>query len=127
VPLQFLSDGWTAELNERLNADEEFKKSIAEKNAKLLQVIAGADGERRYWIRIEDGAIALGMGDMEDADAIITEDYDTAVGMATGQVNAVSAFMSGRLKISGNMMLLMQLQSALAGLPRVMQEMDVDY
>jgi putative sterol carrier protein len=125
--VQFLSDEWSAELNQRLNADEEFKKSIANKSAKLLQVISGGDTERRYWIRIEDGAIALGLGDMNGADATITEDYDTAVGLATGQLNAVSAFMSGKLKISGNMMLLMQLQSALSGLPRVMQEMDVDY
>ncbi|HEX9124136.1 MAG TPA: SCP2 sterol-binding domain-containing protein [Actinomycetota bacterium] len=127
MPVQFLSDEWSAELNQRLNADEEFKESILNKSAKLLQVISGGDGERRYWIRIEDGTIALGLGDMDGADATITEDYDTAVGLATGQLNAVSAFMSGKLKISGNMMLLMQLQSALSGLPRVMQEMDVDY
>jgi hypothetical protein len=35
--------------------------------------------------------------------------------------------MSGRLRISGNLMLLMQLQGALGELPRAMQEMDVDY
>jgi putative sterol carrier protein len=35
--------------------------------------------------------------------------------------------MSGKLRISGNMMLLMQLQGAISELPKVMQEMDVDY
>ncbi|MFB3738143.1 MAG: SCP2 sterol-binding domain-containing protein [Candidatus Velamenicoccus archaeovorus] len=127
MPMQFLSEEWTAELNRRLNADEEFKKGIAKKRAKLLQVIATGDGEKRYWIHIEDGAIDIGLGDIDAPDATITEDYETAVGMATGQVNAVSAFMTGKLKISGNMMMLMGLQSALSGLPRVMQEMDVDY
>jgi putative sterol carrier protein len=49
------------------------------------------------------------------------------VGLARGEVNAVSAYLTGRIKISGNLMLLMGLQGALAELPIVMQEMDVDY
>lgn len=127
MPVQFLSEEWSNELKQRLNADEEFRKSLGSKNAKLLQVISSADGEKRYWIQIADGAIDLGLGDLDGVDATITEDYETAVALTTGQLNPVSAFMSGKLKISGNMMLLMQLQGPLSGLPRVMQEMDVDY
>jgi putative sterol carrier protein len=39
----------------------------------------------------------------------------------------VTAFMTGRIRIAGNMMILMGLQSALAVLPGVMAEMDIDY
>jgi putative sterol carrier protein len=69
----------------------------------------------------------MGSGDIEGPDATITQDYATAVALARGEMNAVSAYMTGRLRISGNLMLLMGLQGALAELPRVMQEMDVDY
>jgi putative sterol carrier protein len=69
----------------------------------------------------------MGPGDVEGPDATISQDYETAVGLARGEVNAVSAYLTGRIKISGNLMLLMGLQGALAELPIVMQEMDVDY
>lgn len=127
MPVEFLSDEWTSEVKERLNASDGFRKSAGSASAKILQVISGSDGDRRYWIKIEDGQVDMGMGDIDAPDCTITQDYDTAVAMAKSEVNPVSAFMSGRLRIAGNMMLLMQLQGAFSELPRVMEEMDVDY
>jgi putative sterol carrier protein len=127
VPVSFLSEAWTTELKGRLNASESFRKAAGSASASLQQVITTPDGERRYWIRIQDGSIDLGQGEIDAPDATITQDYDTAVALAKSQLNPVTAFMSGKLRISGNMMLLMQLQAAIAELPRVMQEMDVDY
>ncbi len=127
MPVQFLSEGWTTELKDRLNASESFKKAAGSASAKLQQVISGPDGDRRYWIKIEGGAIDMGQGDIEAPDATVTQDYDTAVALAKSQINAVTAFMSGKIRIAGNMMLLMQLQGAISELPKVMQEMDVEY
>ena len=127
MPVSFLSEAWTTELKGRLNASESFRKAAGSASASLQQVITTPDGERRYWIRIQDGSIDLGQGKIDAPDATITQDYDTAVALAKSQLNPVTAFMSGKLRISGNMMLLMQLQAAIAELPRVMQEMDVDY
>jgi putative sterol carrier protein len=75
----------------------------------------------------KDHAIDMGPGDVENPDATISQDYDTAAALARGELNAVGAYMSGKLRISGNLMLLMQLQGALGELPRAMQQMDVDY
>jgi putative sterol carrier protein len=69
----------------------------------------------------------MGPGDIASPDATITQDYDSAVALARGELNPVSAYMTGKLRISGNLMMLMGLQAALAELPRVMAEMDVDY
>ncbi len=127
MPVRFLSDEWVREVKERLNASDGFKKGAAGAKATLQQVISGPGGEQRYWISISDGAIDMGAGDAESPDATITQDYETAAAMARSEINPVTAFMTGKLKISGSMMLLMQLQGALAELPKVMQEMDVDY
>ena len=127
MPVKFLSQEWTNELQDRLNASESFKKSVVGVAAKLQQVVTGPDGESRYWIQIRDGGVGMGQGDIEAPDATVTQDYDTAVGLATSQVNAMSAFMTGRLKIAGNMGMLMQLQAAISELGHAMQEMDVDY
>jgi putative sterol carrier protein len=128
VPVQFLSDEWVEELKLRLNASETFRESAGDAKATLQQVITGGpDGERRYWIKIMDGQIDMGPGEVEQPDATITQDYDTAAGMARSEVSPVSAFMTGRLKINGSMMLIMQLQGAIAELPKAMDEMDIDY
>jgi len=127
VPVQFLSEEWTTELKDRLNATDSFKKAAGSASAKVQQVITGPDGERRYRIRIKDGSIDMGQGEIDSPDATITQDYDTAMALAKSELNPITAFMSGKLRISGNMMLLMQLQGAISELPRVMQEMDVDY
>jgi len=127
VPVPFLSDEWTAELKDRLNASTGFREAAAGARATIQNVINTAEGQKRYWIRIEEGAVDLGAGDAEQPDATIEQEYETAAALARSELNAVGAFMSGKLRINGSMMLLMQLQGALSELAKVMQEMDVDY
>jgi putative sterol carrier protein len=127
VPVPFLSDEWTAELKRRLNESEAFRASAAGANATIQNVIATPDGPKRYWIKIAAGEVDLGAGDAAQADATIEQDYETAAALARSELNPVSAFMTGKIRINGSMMLLMQLQGALSELARVMQDMDVDY
>lgn len=127
MTVKFLSEEWISELKDGLNASEAFKQGIGSTSAKLQQVVNGPESESRYWIKIEGGAVDMGLGDIDGPDATITQDYETAMALARSELNPVSAFMSGKLKIGGNMMLLMQLQGAFSQLPNVMREMDVEY
>jgi putative sterol carrier protein len=127
VPVQFLSDEWTEELQRRLNESEPFRKAAGQADATIQNVIASQDGQKRYWMKISEGHVAIGAGDAEQADATIEQDYETAAALARSELNAVSAFMTGKIRVNGSMMLLMQLQPALTELAREMQEMDVDY
>lgn len=127
MPVQFLSDEWTADLQQRLNESEDFRKAAAGANATIQNVIGTPEGQKRYWLRISGGDVELGHGDAEKPDATIEQDYTTAAALARGELNPMSAFMTGKIRINGSMMLLMQLQGALAAFARLMQEMDVDY
>lgn len=127
MPVPFLSDEWTVELKQRLNDSETFRTAAGSTNATIQNVIATPDGQKRYWIKIADGAVDLGPGDAQQPDATIEQDYDTAAALARSELNPVTAFMTGKIRINGSMMLLMQLQGALTELAREMQEMDVDY
>ncbi|HSJ51004.1 MAG TPA: SCP2 sterol-binding domain-containing protein [Actinomycetota bacterium] len=127
MPVQFLSDEWTVELKQRLNDSDAFRAAAGSTNATIQNVIAAPDGQKRYWIKIADGAVDLGAGDAQQPDATIEQDYDTAAALARSELNPVTAFMTGKIRINGSMMLLMQLQGALTELAREMQEMDVDY
>ena len=125
--VQFLSAEWTQELEKRLNASEAFKTASASADVTIQNVINTPDGPKRYWMRFESGSVKLEAGDAEKADATIEQDYATAVALAKSELNPVSAFMTGKIRINGSMMLLMQLQGALSELAKEMQEIDVDY
>jgi putative sterol carrier protein len=127
VPVQFLSDEWTEQLKQRLNESEAFRKAAGGTNATIENVIATPDGQKRYWIKIAGGSVDMGAGGADSPDATIEQDYETAAALARSELNPVSAFMTGKIRINGSMMLLMQLQGALTELAREMQELDVDY
>jgi putative sterol carrier protein len=125
--VRFLSQEWADELKRRLNANATFTGAIGSQAVKIQQVITTPSGRTDYWLRIEGGTVDLGVGDVDGPDATITQDYDSAAALAQGQLNPVTAFMTGKIRIAGNMMVLMGLQNALSVLPSVMSEMDIDY
>ena len=47
--------------------------------------------------------------------------------MSRGEIGASQAYMQGRLKISGNLMKLMQLQGVLGAMPEAVKTVPVDY
>jgi putative sterol carrier protein len=68
------------------------------------------------------------MGDSpEPVDATITQDYDTAVALAKNELTGTAAYMSGKLRVSGDLMKLMQLQGALGQMPAALKDIDVEY
>ena len=127
MAVKFLSDEWAQALRSELNENESFKEAAAGKTATIQQVIGGGDSEVHYWISIADGVIDMGIGDATNADATITETYDTAVALAKSELSPVTAFMTGKVKIAGNMGMLLGLQSVLALLPGAMAAIDVEY
>jgi putative sterol carrier protein len=111
----------------QLNANEEFRAAASGQNATIQQIITSDGDETHYWIEIADGTIDLGVGDADEPDATITQSYDTAVKLARSELSVVTAFMTGKVKVAGNMGLLMGLQGALSQLPTAMQAVDTEY
>jgi putative sterol carrier protein len=127
VSVKFLSDEWAEALKRELNQSDAFRQASAGQKATIQQVISGGEGDTHYWITIADGQIDLGVGDVEGEDATITQSYDAAAALAKGELSPVTAFMTGKLKIAGNMGLILGLQGALAQLPAAMATIDVEY
>lgn len=127
MSVKFLSAEWAAALKKELNANQAFRQAAAEKRATIQQVITDDGVETHYWITIVDGEIDLGVGDVEGEDALITQSYDSAAALARGELSPVTAFLTGKLKVTGNMGLILGLQGALSQLPAAMAEIDVEY
>lgn len=127
MSVKFLSDEWAQALKAELNESEDFRQAAAGHKTTIQQIITGAEGTTQYWITIGDGKIDLGVGDIDGEDATITQSYDSAAALARGELNPVTAFMTGKLKIAGNMGMILGLQGALAQLPAAMAKIDVEY
>ena len=125
--VQFLTDEWTSAAQAAMNADEGFVSAIGKHTARLQQVVTAPDGEKRYYVKLEDGKAEVAMGDVDNPDATITQDYDTAKGISTGELSAVAAYMSGKLRVQGDLMKLMTMQGVLTQLPNALKSLDVEY
>lgn len=126
---KFLTKEWLESLTETVNAHEGFKTAIENVDLTLQFEIPDApDGaESRYWISAGDGSLDAGPGEAEEADATITNDYETAAAISKGDLNTQMAFMTGKLKVTGNMAKLMMNQSMLGKFAEAASEMEVEY
>ncbi len=129
MAVKFLTEEWANEITNALNSSEEFKKAASGQQVKLQQVVTDAPdgGEFKYYFVLENGTAEVGIGEAADAEATLTQSYDTAVAIAKQELNATNAFMQGKLKITGNMMKLMQLQGVFNALPNAVQGVEVEY
>ena len=125
---KFLTDDWLSGLQETVNAHEGFKGAIETVSLKLqFKVTDTGNGDVDYSIVIGDGTAAIGGGTIEDADATITNNYETAAAISKGELNTQMAFMTGKLKVSGNMAALMMNQGALNQFAQAAAGLEVEY
>jgi putative sterol carrier protein len=129
VAVKFLSEEWAQAMTEALNSSEDFKKAATGQQAKLQQVVTDTPdgGEVKYYFKLENGSGEVALGELADSEATISQNYETAAAINQQQLNAQNAFMQGKLKIQGNMMKLMQLQSVINTLPKAVSDVEVEY
>ncbi len=128
MAVKFLTDEWAQAVTEAINSNDAFKQQAAGKTVKIQNVVSGRDeGEKKYYFKLENGRAEVATGELPDAEATLTQDYDTAAAISRNELNATAAYMSGKLKIQGDLMRLMQLQGLFNTLPQAVKELDVEY
>ena len=69
------------------------------------------DGAGKWKVDVDDGKVTVTEGEGEgDADATISASEETFQKIADGEQNATSAYMTGKLKVKGDMGAAMKLQ-----------------
>jgi putative sterol carrier protein len=68
------------------------------------------EGAGQWTVKVSDGTVAVESGADEGADCTISTSEETFEKIAAGEQNATSAYMTGKLKIKGDMGAAMQLQ-----------------
>jgi putative sterol carrier protein len=129
MAVKFLSEEWATTMTDALNSSEDFQKAAAGQSAKLQQVVTDTPdgGEAKYYFELDGGKAQVAIGELTDAEATVSQNYETAVAITKSELNAQNAFMQGKLKISGNMMKLMQLQGVFNAMPKAASDVEVEY
>ena len=125
--IKYLSDEWAKSVTEAVNAHDAFKQQATGKSVKLQYVITTADGEVKYYTELKDGQATVGIGEIDDPEATLSSDYDTSAALYRNELNATAAYMSGKLKIQGDLMKLMQLQGIVNTIPEATKEIEVEF
>ncbi len=128
MAVQFLSDEWAQAVTDALNSHPGFKSSMGSAELTIqFKTTDTPDGEVDYYMNTSGGEAQLGMGETSDPDVTIAQNYDTATAISKGDLNTQTAFMTGKIKVSGNLAKLMMHQRAIGEWGSAVKGLDVTY
>ena len=67
------------------------------------------DEDKQYALIVKDGTCELQEGENENANCTLIMDSETLKGIVSGDTDGMQAFMGGKLRVDGDMMLSMKL------------------
>jgi putative sterol carrier protein len=109
--VKYLSDEWMEQAAAGLESAD-----VPDDAQMVIQyeISGGGNGKVRYVLDVRDGKATIISGKQADAPVTFTLDYDTAVAVAKGELSAQVAFMQGRMKLAGDVRVLIDGAAALA-------------
>jgi putative sterol carrier protein len=128
MPVKYLSQEWVDAYNAVLAGDDAVRNSLKGKSAAIQMVISDApEGEVHYWLRIADGGVCAGLGDLDDPELTISQSYETSAQVNRGELDGQKAFTQGKIKIEGKMLKMMQLRGRLSHVQTALATIDTEY
>jgi hypothetical protein len=118
--VRYLSLGWLESLSREV-AESATLAALADRHEiGVTQVVTdGPEGTVTYHLQVRDGAARFGAGPAEPEDVRMEQDWATAVAVATGELNAQEAFISGRIRLVGDQQRLLDAQPVFGALDGV--------
>lgn len=99
-------EGSAREFFESLEGRIDPSKTAGMSNSYVFEI----DGSGTWRVDVDDGTVSVTEGGEGDADATIAASEETFQKIASGDLNATTAYMTGKLKVRGDMGAAMKLQ-----------------
>ena len=100
--VDYLSNEWINAVAEGIKLNNEIAVVARDNTISVTQIITGTPhGDVTYHLESRDGKITFASGPATVSDIAFTQDWATAVGVATGKINAQEAFISGKIRFKG--------------------------
>ncbi|MDK1019364.1 MAG: SCP2 sterol-binding domain-containing protein [Actinomycetota bacterium] len=125
---KFLSEDQFTAASEELNSDPGFQSAMANVKLAVQFDVSGApQGDVTYYLKVADGLAETKLGPLEGADVTVASDYETSQAISKGELNVQMAFMTGKIKVGGDMAKIMMHQGVLNEYARVLSGLDIQY
>ncbi|HEX6219875.1 MAG TPA: SCP2 sterol-binding domain-containing protein [Acidimicrobiia bacterium] len=125
---KFLTEEWANDVTQALHNHEGFKSAMGAADLGIqFNTEDGPEGEIDYYLKASGGTSNVALGTLEDPDVTVKQSYDTAAAISKGDLNTQTAFMTGKLKVSGNLAKLMMHQAAIQQWASAVSDLEVEY
>jgi len=106
--LTFLSDEWISALHEAASSDAGLAERTRDVALTIEQEVTdGPLGDVCYHMAFDHGSVSVTPGPAPEATVRFHQDYGTAASIAMGHRSAQRAFMTGRLRVGGDLRVLL--------------------
>ena len=128
MAVKFLSPEWLSEVTTVLESHQGFQDAAREMDLAIqFNVLDSPSGDTGYHLMITPQAITIALGVREDLDITISQNYETAAAIMKGDLNVQSAFITGKIKVSGNLAKLMVHRNGIEQWLAAVSDIDVEY
>jgi putative sterol carrier protein len=118
--IRYLSLDWINAMSTEAAASDQMRTVAESHRIGVTQVISnGPEGDVTYHLLVGDGDVTFAPGPAEPEDVKMEQDWDTAVAVATGQLNAQEAFIGGQIRLQGDQQLLLDSQPVFGALDAI--------
>lgn len=118
--VRYLSLDWIDALTAEVAASAELAALADEHTIGVTQVVTdGPEGDVVYHLQVGDGSASFGAGPADPEHVRMQQSWDTAVAVATGELNAQDAFIGGRIALAGDQQKLIASQPVFRALDAV--------
>jgi putative sterol carrier protein len=118
--IRYLSLDWITALSEEVATSETMRDIAESHRIGVTQVVSnGPEGDVTYHLNVGGGEASFGAGPADPEDVKMEQDWDTAVAVATGELNAQEAFIGGRIRLFGDQQKLLDSQPVFGALDAV--------
>ncbi len=118
--VRYLSLEWIDALAGEVSRDAALAELATQHTIGVTQLVTdGPEGDVTYHLQVHDGSAAFGAGPASPEDVRMEQAWDTAVGVATGTLQAHDAFIGGRIRLTGDQQKLIDAQPVFRALDRV--------
>jgi hypothetical protein len=118
--VRYLSLDWLEALSREIEATDALREVAPGCEIGVTQVVHdGPEGDVVYHLQVTDGSSRFGAGAADPEHVRLTQDWDTAVAVATGALNAQEALLGGRILLTGDQQRLLDSQPVFKALDAV--------
>lgn len=101
---RYLTQEWLEAAQRAVETDATLADATKDVQLTVQHVVTGGpDGDAAYHVTINDGTVRVVSGTLSDATVTFMQDWQTATAVSRGELSAQGAFMTGLIRVRGDL------------------------